>query len=220
MPDGATSNAQVANACLPAGQRPNKKPIFISGVSDTRAFLAWLRAYCPGGLMAQLKSERLMVVPSNADGLRAAVSALRSLYGKDGVSFHTFTLPEDRSARLLVKNLGRGMPESVAIPTPPRTALPPSTSLCQWRAGQRYPRCDHSPNSVACECRWSCTWLQKDRCNASAANASATRSATADTHLGVKLLGAPTSPVDALPRGISLCAVAAGETIQRATVAV
>jgi hypothetical protein len=29
------------------------------------------------------------------------------------VSFHTFTLPEDRCARLLVKNLGRGMPESV-----------------------------------------------------------------------------------------------------------
>jgi hypothetical protein len=30
-----------------------------------------------------------------------------------GVSFHTFTLPEDRCVRLLVKNLGRGMPESV-----------------------------------------------------------------------------------------------------------
>ena len=29
------------------------------------------------------------------------------------VSFHTFTLPEDRCVRLLVKNMGRGMPESV-----------------------------------------------------------------------------------------------------------
>ena len=29
------------------------------------------------------------------------------------MSFHTFTLPEDRCARLLVKNLGRGMPESL-----------------------------------------------------------------------------------------------------------
>jgi len=29
------------------------------------------------------------------------------------VSFHTFTLIEDLCARLLVKNLGRGMPESV-----------------------------------------------------------------------------------------------------------
>ena len=52
-----------------------------------------------------------MVVPSTAGGFRAAVSALRSL--DEGVSFHTFTLPEDRCVRLLVKNLGRGMPESV-----------------------------------------------------------------------------------------------------------
>ena len=63
--------------------------------------------------MAQLKAERLMIVPSTADGFRAAVSALRTLDGKEGVSFHTFILPEDRCARLLVKNLGMGMPESV-----------------------------------------------------------------------------------------------------------
>jgi hypothetical protein len=29
------------------------------------------------------------------------------------VSFQTFTLPGDRCVRILVKNLGRGMPESV-----------------------------------------------------------------------------------------------------------
>jgi len=29
------------------------------------------------------------------------------------VSFHSFTLPEERCVRFLVKNLGRGMPESV-----------------------------------------------------------------------------------------------------------
>ena len=29
------------------------------------------------------------------------------------MSFHTFTLSEDRCVRLLVKNLGKGMPESV-----------------------------------------------------------------------------------------------------------
>jgi len=33
----------VTNTCIPAGDRPNKTPIFISGVHDTRAFLAWLR---------------------------------------------------------------------------------------------------------------------------------------------------------------------------------
>ena len=93
-PLGTTNHAHVANVCLPTGQRPNKTPIFISGGSDNRAFLAWLRTSCPGGLMAQLKAERLMVVPSTADGFRAAVSALRSLDGKKGVSFHTFTLTE------------------------------------------------------------------------------------------------------------------------------
>ena len=49
MPDDATLHAQVANTCQPAGERPNKTPIFISGVRDTRAFLAWLRASCPDG---------------------------------------------------------------------------------------------------------------------------------------------------------------------------
>ena len=54
-----------------------------------------------------------MAFPSTANGFRASVSALQSLDGKEGVSFHTFTLPEDCCVRLLVKNLGRGMPESV-----------------------------------------------------------------------------------------------------------
>ena len=62
-PDGTTPNAQVTNTCLSGGERPYKNPIFISGARDTRAFLAWLRASCPGGLKAQLKAEKLIVVP-------------------------------------------------------------------------------------------------------------------------------------------------------------
>jgi hypothetical protein len=54
-----------------------------------------------------------MVVPETADDFRAAVSAHRSLDASKGVSFHTFSLPEDRSTRLLIKNLGRRMPEDV-----------------------------------------------------------------------------------------------------------
>jgi phage head maturation protease len=50
-----------------------------------------------------------MFVPSTADGIRAAVNALLSVDGKEGVRYHTFTLPEDRCMRLLVKNLGRGV---------------------------------------------------------------------------------------------------------------
>jgi hypothetical protein len=89
----------------------------------------------------------MMVVPSTADGFRTSSSALRSLDGKEGVSFHTFMLPEDCCVGHLVKNLGRGTPESVvreeleslniraqgfrscdpavAARTAPRTALPP-----------------------------------------------------------------------------------------------
>jgi hypothetical protein len=49
-----------------------------------------------------------MVVPSTA-----TVSALRSLDERESVNFHTSSLPEDRCVRLLVKNLGKRMPESV-----------------------------------------------------------------------------------------------------------
>jgi len=57
----------MTNNCLTAGERPNKIRIFISGVRETRAFLARLRVSCPGGLTAQLKAENLMVVPSTAN---------------------------------------------------------------------------------------------------------------------------------------------------------
>jgi hypothetical protein len=113
MPVGTTTTAHVATTSVPAGQRPNKTPIFITGVTDTRGYLTWLRASCPCSLTAQLKAEKLKVVPSTADGFRATVRALRSLDGKKGVSFHTFSLPKDRCVRLLVRNLSKRMPESV-----------------------------------------------------------------------------------------------------------
>jgi hypothetical protein len=91
--DGTTPHAQVTNTCLPAEERPNKTPIFITGGSDDHTFLAWLRVSCPGDLMAQLKGKKLMVVPSTADRFRATVIALRSLDGGEGVSFHTLGGP-------------------------------------------------------------------------------------------------------------------------------
>jgi hypothetical protein len=54
-----------------------------------------------------------MVVPGTADDFRAAITALRSLDVSKGVSFHTFSLPEDMCVRLLIKNLGRGMTQTV-----------------------------------------------------------------------------------------------------------
>jgi hypothetical protein len=115
MPAGTAPDTPMqTTTVIPAGERHNKTPIYVSGVTDTRDFLACLRESCPSGLSAQMKGERLMLVPKTADGFQATVSALRSLNGSKGVSFHTFSLPEDRCFRLLLKNLSKHMPESVA----------------------------------------------------------------------------------------------------------
>jgi hypothetical protein len=37
-PIATTENTHVANSCVSPGQCPNKTPIFVSGVADTRAF--------------------------------------------------------------------------------------------------------------------------------------------------------------------------------------
>ena len=102
-------------------------------------------------MTAQLKGEKLMVIPSTDDVFIASVSALQSLDGKEVVSLHTFTLPEDCCVRHLAKNLVRGLSESVVRDVleslnirvqgvtrlrsgrhdqdPAKTALPPATSL-------------------------------------------------------------------------------------------
>jgi hypothetical protein len=57
--------------------------------------------------------EDLMVVQPTADRIPSGVSAMRSLDGKDSLSFHTYSLPEYGYVRLHVKILGKGMPERV-----------------------------------------------------------------------------------------------------------
>jgi len=118
-----------------------------------------------------------MVVPLTVDGFRSALRSLRSLERRESVSFHTFTLPEDGYVRLLVKNLDRGMPKNVVRyeldslnirllgvtrlrsgvrdQAPAKYCLPIPNSLYDWREGLRCRRCDHSPNSAPCECRWN-----------------------------------------------------------------
>jgi hypothetical protein len=81
MPDGTTSSAHVVNTAHPQDSVP-KGRFFIPGVNDTRAFLTWLRASCFRYLTAQLKAEKLMVVPSTADGFRATVRILRAIDGR------------------------------------------------------------------------------------------------------------------------------------------
>jgi len=64
-------------------------------------------------LSTQIKVE-MLIVPTNADGFLSTVSVLRSLDGSKGVSSYTFSLPEDRCVRILVKYLGKRIPENVA----------------------------------------------------------------------------------------------------------
>jgi hypothetical protein len=52
MPAGATPDAtEDPTTGVPAGERQNKAPIYVSGVTDTRGFLAWLREACQSGTL-------------------------------------------------------------------------------------------------------------------------------------------------------------------------
>jgi hypothetical protein len=59
----------VVNPSLPVLERPNKSPILISGV-DTGGFLAWLRSSRPYTMTTQFKAEKLIVMPSTANGFQ------------------------------------------------------------------------------------------------------------------------------------------------------
>ena len=180
-----------------------------------------------------------MVVPSTVDGFQAAVSAMRFLGGREGLNFHTFTLSVDRCVLLPVKNIGRVMHESVVLveleslnirvqgitqlrsrrrsQDGTKERPPTSNSLYHWRGVLRCQKCNLSPNSVACECRWNRTWPRKAHCNASAASAVDTRSESAVTQPGASRVGGLTSTVVAETRGNSLSAVSAGENKRRTT---
>ena len=91
--------------------------------------------------------------------------------------FHTSTFTEDRCARLPVKNLGRGRLqisdrekfESLNMRVrgythlrfgrrdayPTKDSSPSRTSSLLWRDSMWCQKCDHSPTSAGCECRWS-----------------------------------------------------------------
>jgi hypothetical protein len=87
-----------------------------------------------------MKGEKLMLVPRTAEGFRATVSALRSLDGSKGASFHTFSLPEDRCVRLLVKNLGRQMPKDIVREELESLGIRESCSSAQAAVTRRQPK--------------------------------------------------------------------------------
>jgi methyl coenzyme M reductase subunit C-like uncharacterized protein (methanogenesis marker protein 7) len=71
-----------------------------------------MRATSDAKLEAQMKTRILMLVSENAGEFRAAIVPLRSHGEGDSSSVHTFSLPEDRCVRLLLKNLGKRMPKA------------------------------------------------------------------------------------------------------------
>ena len=176
-----------------------------------------------------------MVFSRIAEGFRTTVSSLRPLDG----SFHTFSLPEDRCVRLLVKTPSKHMPEDVV-----RAELE-NLGICfqgalQLRSGRRDQEADkarpltsHLIVSFArgpevtkvrsltelCVLRVSVkhTLRRKDPCSASAINASAIGSGTAGTVLGVLPVMRPTSQGSAPPHISSLSAVGVEETTQLTT---
>jgi hypothetical protein len=155
--------------------------------SATRGFLKWLREFCPSGVTAQVKGEKLMLAPETSDGFRATVTALRSLDGGKGVSFHAFSLPEDRSVRLQIKNVGKSMPESAVQEELSDLGINVQ-GVMQLRSGRRdqdaakdRPLTPHFIMSVlrgpdVTRMRSRRTSHRRARCKASAANASAIRS--------------------------------------------
>ena len=117
----------------------------------------------------------------------------------------------------MVQEIAYGRDPGAATRILPRTVLPPPTSLCLWHEVRRSLECALSPSSAVCGLRWRRMWRQRAHCNASAANASTTRSGTADRLLGASRVRALTSLVTARPRGDSLGTAAARETTRRTT---
>jgi hypothetical protein len=107
-----TPTSAKVEKVVPPGERRNKTPVYVSGVKNPCRLLEWVRTKSATKLVAETKGEYLMLVPECADGFRATFGALRSLGEGEGVTFHTFSFPEVRCVRLLLKKLGNRMPEA------------------------------------------------------------------------------------------------------------
>lgn len=171
--------------------------------------------------MAQTKAERLIIVPKTAHGFQANIAALRSLDGGKGVSFHSFSVLENRTMGLQVKNVDKSMLESVvqkevgALGNSDQGAMQlrsgsrsqdgkkgrsqTPTSLCRCHEDPRLQSCAPSPSSGDCELRSRHTWHQKHRCNVSAANDLVIPSVSPGTLPGVWPVAKLTHPVAARP---------------------
>ena len=65
-PCGTTTTAAQADLVVPPGERKNKTPVYITGVSNTRSFLRWFQGKTGGNGTAQMRDESLVLVPDMA----------------------------------------------------------------------------------------------------------------------------------------------------------
>jgi hypothetical protein len=172
-PTSTTPWSTQVEKVFPPGERRNRTPVNVSGVKKIRSFLEWVRTKSASKLVAQMKGEYLMLVPETADGFRATIGSLRSFGEGEGKSFHTFSLPEDRSVRLLLKILGKRMSEA-EIKGEPEVLRIHVQAVMHLRSRRRdqniakdrpltphsivfvhgalmLPNCDLSPSSAVCE---------------------------------------------------------------------
>jgi hypothetical protein len=59
-----------------------------------------------------MKGKCLMLLPKTVDGYWTTIGAQQSLGESEGVSCHTFSLPEDQYMCLLLENLRKRMPKA------------------------------------------------------------------------------------------------------------
>jgi hypothetical protein len=83
-----------------------------------------------------MRGETLMLVPETADGFRATIGTLWSIGEKKVLSFHTFSLPEDQCVHLLLKNVGKRMPEA-EIKEEPQALRKSVQAVMQLRSKRR-----------------------------------------------------------------------------------
>jgi hypothetical protein len=93
---GTTESAHRDNNVVPL---VNKTPVYVSGVRNTSKVLEYIRANSSRKVMPQTKSDYIKLVPDTGDAFRATIGALWSLSKGELVSFHTFSLRDDRCVR-------------------------------------------------------------------------------------------------------------------------
>jgi hypothetical protein len=112
-PEGTTFTAAQVEGRVPPGERRNKTPLYVSGVSNTRKFLEWIREKTASKLLAQMRGETFMLVPEIAEGLpghywcpavpRRGQWGELSLFFSPGGPMHSPTAEERRQARARIR---------------------------------------------------------------------------------------------------------------------